>query len=148
MRRFSIYWSLCENGFEKFYLKIFSNYQTYLSNLLRRRSIKSSDWLFGSRESRESNSSQIPISSESMNGYLSSHQMKLAVSVCDAQLSQGKSSQIWSTIYLCTSWICILSSIYQDVLCSLSSIPNEIVLFLVFKAGTCSRYFLYFAVCI
>ena len=59
MRRFSIYWSLCENGFEKFYLKIFSNYQTYLSNLLRRRSIKSSDWLFGSRESRESNSSQI-----------------------------------------------------------------------------------------
>ena len=61
--------------------------------------------------------------------------LSLSVCLCITQLSPGKSSQIWSTIYLCTSLICILSSIYQDVLCSLSSIPNEIVVFLVFKAG-------------
>jgi len=62
LRRFSIYWSLCENGFEKFYFKFFSNYQTYLSNLLRRRSIKKFWLTFWQQDhflSRESNSSQI-----------------------------------------------------------------------------------------
>ena len=93
--------------------------------------------------SRESNSSQILV----VRVWMVIMRADESLCLCITQLSPGKSSQIWSTIYLCTSLICILSSIYQDVLCSLSSIPNEIVVFLVFKAGTCSNYFLYFAVC-